>query len=367
MDAAAFLCTDITSTLNDYQTQSEFMKHSPHHKNADPPCLNKCPPCNNIVYSLVTANHSLLSKVEELKQSKMPHDDRPSISGDSAVKKSSALYTGAVPVHQCGSGSGSNSGQKKKSGSESSSGGSSSSNRSSHRRGGGGGVTGNGRGLSSSGDSDDNEDDDRKRGQPLRGHRREPRSKPHFLNDAEDDEATDSADEGGSEDAPEMMEYGSSSKPVTEGGGGAGGSENTSSFFNAAKHRGERSTVSAGSSTTISIESVAGSKEHPREGASATAPANQLGIGSPVNMSVGYVVPEALAARVMDKTTPPASGVGTPTQDSPRLLLDRASGRMTPGTPITSPDALPLSIAQQVSLTCTVYIVIVSEDVCTCV
>ena len=209
-----------------------------------------------------------------------------------------------------GGGSGSNSGssssksQKQKSGSESGSSGHGSSSSSHHQSQQGGGM----RGFGSSGDSDENDDDDKKR-RPPRGLNKEPKSRVSFTE--EDDEATDSADEGRSDEGMDFIGY----APVA----------NKSSTFESGTSL--RQTTPG----TITVESVG-------PGIIGTTLLTGPQLGSPINMSVGYGVPETMAPRVVDKS-PSGSGsrVGTPTLDSPRP----SDGRVTPGTPELSPVIAP--------------------------
>ena len=240
---------------------------------------------------------------------------------------SSLSYScGAKPKNrsnESGSGSGSHSGssgsksQKQKSGSESSSSGrgSTSSHHQSHQ---GGGI----RGLGSSGDSDENDDDDKRR-KPQRGLNKEPKSRVSFAED--DDEATDSADEGRSDEVMEYPNVGYTSP-------GVGMHKNVPG-----KSGGSLRQTTPG---TITVESVV-----PGVIGSTLMLGPQL--GSPINMAVGYGISESMAPRMMDKS-PSGSGsqMGTPTLDSPRP----SDGQVTPGTPVLSPVIAPVS---QVGSTCT--------------
>lgn len=231
-------------------------------------------------------------------------------SGDTASMQHHSYSSGTKPKGHSneggGSGSSSSKGQKQKSGSESGSSGHGSSSSSHHQSQQGGGM----RGFGSSGDSDENDDDDKKR-RPPRGLNKEPKSRVSFTED--DDEATDSADEGRSDEGMDFTGY----APVA----------NKSSAFEGGTSL--RQTTPG----TITVESVA-------PGIIGTTLLTGPQLGSPINMSVGYGVPETMAPRVMDKS-PSGSGsrMGTPTQDSPRP----SDGRVTPGTPELSPMIAPAS------------------------
>jgi len=218
--------------------------------------------------------------------------------------------------NESGGGSGSNSGssgskgQKQKSGSESSSSGRGSTS-SHHQSQQGGGI----RGLGSSGDSDENDEDDKRR-RPPRGLNKEPKNGVSFTED--DDEATDSADEGRSD---EVMEY--TSVGYTSPGGGMNKGV-------PGKSGGSLRQTTPG---TITVESVV-------PGVIGSTLLLGPRLGSPINMAVGYGVSESMAPRVMDKS-PSESGsrIGTPTLDSPRP----SDGRITPGTPVLSPEIAQVS------------------------
>ena len=196
---------------------------------------------------------------------------------------------------------------------------------------------GSGRSRSGSSDSSDDNGDDDKRPRPLRG-RKEPKAKSDFADD--DDEATDSADEGRCDDTPRCMTMDYS--PQSQNG-----SQNTHTskdppgelpIFDSNKNAsdgGGRTRIQTGSGlSSIAIESV-GYEDINMIGTSAVPH-----LASPVNMSVGYGIPAAPENNsmiMMDKTLPdsnPDSRIGTPTLDSPRPLLD---GATIPRTPLMSP------------------------------
>lgn len=208
-------------------------------------------------------------------------------------------------IHTCGqsnenTGSSKGGSQKQKSGSESSTSSTQGFTRSSHR---------SGRNLSSGSDSDEDGDGEKRR-RPPRGLKREPKSKVSFLEE-DDDEATDSADEGEG-----IMDY---------SGFGARRVGKKSSF--------EDSGGSVGTASTITVQSL------PKDGhIGASSPQ----LASPVNLAVGYGVPESLATHMIDKSptgSHSGSRMGTPTLDSPRLIEEHD----TLGTPVLSPEIAPVS------------------------
>ncbi len=193
-----------------------------------------------------------------------------------------------------GSGSTSSGKQKQKSASESSSssggGGSASQSQSQSQQGGRHGGLG-----SESSDSDDNDDDERKR-RPPRDLKKEPKTKEVFAD--EDDEATDSADEGADPvidcDATEEGQVNVSSEPARR----------------SSKENSGRSVTS-----TVTIESKEVSMSSP----------------GPVNMSVGYGgVLEEMPPRIIDKDSPESTLAGTPVLDSPRPLQGIESEAQSP-------------------------------------
>ena len=243
---------------------------------------------------------------------------------------------------------------------------SSTSSSSSHRSGGSGNRQGNtgsrpgertggSRRSFSSGSSDSSEDDkdeDDKRRPPYRHRNKEPKSKPGFSDD-EDDEATDSADEGGNQGTPASMTLDFSPQSQKGGGGegrgrrSRGGSKDRFRPLELPTGLSKSRSSNGSSSSTISVESIVSSKE-----------TNQLEAGvhipqSPVNMSVGYgtlssaapldSVLESTSNQLTEKSpTDSAKGLtlGTPTMDSPRpLTLKEANSPGTP--PAMSPEIPP--------------------------
>ena len=203
-----------------------------------------------------------------------------------------------------GSGSGSGSGSSKsqqKSNSESST-----SSGSSHHRGGGGGRSHRGgRRFGSGSDSDDDDDGEKKR-KPPRKLNCGPKGKVIF---EDDDEATDSADEGADDSVMEITGY--------EGG-----------------------------SRSVAIRPTSGSSSITIESSDGHSGGTSQPLGSPVNMSVGYgaalTIDATISPHVMDKCSPDSEscGAGTPTQDSPRVLVPE--GRVSPANQLMSPEIAPV-------------------------
>lgn len=262
------------------------------------------------------------------------------LTSDSVLKDLSGFHVIGDSHHQegctdSGGSSGQNSGSsgnKKQKNSSSSSHHGSSSSSGQHGTG-----MGSGRSRSGSSDSSDDNGDDDKRPRPRGNGRKEPKSKLDFPND-EDDEATDSADEGGCDDTPRSMTMDCS--PQSQNGSRAthpnkeppgelpifDNNKNSSSMDNG----GGDGVGSSRGQSTIAMEPVGYDKD-----------VNMMGtLGSPVNMAVGYGIPaapESSSLIVMDKAFPdsnPESRTGTPTLDSPRPLVD---GSATPRTPLLSP------------------------------
>ncbi len=204
-----------------------------------------------------------------------------------------------------------------------------------------------GKSRSNSGSSDssgDNGDDDKRRRPHRRGGGSSSKdSKPKLMD--EDDEATDSADEGVEEEEEEeeeedtpnnmIVDFNSSPRSTQSGSGNDHTpSETRTSIFPSTypRHEGSEELESSsdhppgiaplgggdpggvgvgGSSGTITVESMRPS-------------ANALELSNTINMIVGYGVPASIvpqgigksSLQVMDKS-PPGSGLGTPTLDSP--------------------------------------------------
>ena len=251
---------------------------------------------------------------------------------------------------------------------------SSTSSSSSHRSGGSGNRQGNTGGRSgertggnrrgfSSGSSDsseDDKDDDDKRRPPYRRRNKEPKSKSGFSDD-EDDEATDSADEGGNQGTPNSMtmdfspqsQKGGSSD--SRGGRSRGGSKDRFRPIDLPSGLSKSRSSNGSSSSTISVESIVGSKDANQVEASTHIPQ------SPVNMSVGYgnLASAAPLNTALDSSTnqlteksPTDSTKGlsldTPTMDSPRPLTLKDAN--SPGTPpVMSPEIPPTFPAEVIS------------------
>ena len=281
------------------------------------------------------------------------------------------------------SSSGSGSGKKQQNTNSNRSGSSSSSSQrsgsGSSQRGGGGGGTGMGGGRTlsgSSGDSSDDGDDDHNK-RPRQQLNKEPKSKPDF--DDEDDEETDSADEGGDDHSPSGMtlELNSPSSIQNDSGGsmsshgglglGEGGEGKGQEGRRGRNNLGSLPLLGGGSSVTSSSRfstSISGGttvesitlKEGIAGGSriATTTLISSSQINSPVNMAVGYGVPVLAATDgdgLMTTTTAavgaassssvPSSELGTPTQDSPSPP-PHLGGRDTPGTPrAMSPEITP--------------------------
>ena len=279
------------------------------------------------------------------------------------------------------SSSGSGSGKKQQNTNSNRSGSSSSSSQrsgsgSSQRGGGSGTGMGGGRTLSgSSGDSSDDGDDDHNK-RPRQQLNKEPKSKPDF--DDEDDEETDSADEGGDDHSPSAMTLELNSPPsiqndnggpmsshgglgLGEGGEGKGqegrrGRNNLSNLpllggGSSGTSSSRFSTSMSGGATVESItlkEGIAGGSR-----IATTTLISSSQINSPVNMAVGYGVPvlaatdgdglmtTTAAVGATSSSSVPNSELGTPTQDSPSPP-PHLGGRDTPGTPrAMSPEITP--------------------------
>ena len=269
-------------------------------------------------------------------------------------KGGSKSSTSSSSSHQSGSGSGSR-----------------------HRQDTAGGRSGRGRGSGrgySSGSTDsseDDKDDDDKRRRPYHKRNKEPKSKPGFSDD-EDDEATDSADEGVNQDTPNSitLDFSPQSQNNENRGHPTGGTKERyrSDLPNSLPGLGGKSVRgSDGLVSTISVESIISSKDSGRV-AGSIIPVPQ----SPINMAVGYGIPSAAAAppQVLDNmmdTQPSQQPVenkspqesstdltlGTPTLDSPRPLGNKELN--SPGTPPPmSPEIAP-SFPVEVRYTCTCY------------
>lgn len=239
----------------------------------------------------------------------------------------------------------------------------------------------------SSGDDDDDEEDERRR-RPRHEGRGRGKDKPKLLD--EDDEATDSADEGMDDTTPNSMvvdfpspqsnqsegEAGSSSATAAAGksphyplgiggtfpshspspsGVQGPGSTHRPTSLTPDQFETKTTTLCSGTSGsaevvdmtqgkaasgTISVETMG-----PKESSSSAEPS------SAVNMIVGYGVPASVVPpRPLDKS-PPESDLGTPTQDSPSPL-GASEEKMTPlatpvpVTPVLSP---ALTLLPQVS------------------
>ena len=278
---------------------------------------------------------------------------------------------GEATDHQGSSDSGgSGSGKKQKSGSESS-------NSSSQQSGSGsrsGRKTGSSRSHSGSSDGSGNEgdDDEGKRRHPRHGGSERPSKDLKLKLVDEDDEATDSADEGvDGDNTPNSMvvDFNSPSGPQSNKSGAEDGMDPnskashysiTSSYLSHQSNSNNRLSglttadvnhfkektvlneamtpvAAQGESGTIAIESMA-----PKE-------SNSVELSSAVNMIVGYGVPASVVPSVVDKS-PPESDPGTPTLDSPRSLMadEKTTPLATPVamTPVLSP---ALSLLPQVS------------------
>ncbi len=256
------------------------------------------------------------------------------VSVGAALPFSSSLVMEATS----GSGSSTSSGkQKQKTASESSSGSgggggaSSSSSQPRSQRGGRRGGLG-----SESSDSDDNDDDERKR-RPPRDLKKEPKSKVDFPDD--DDEATDSADEG----ADPVIDCDPLSNSSRAGAVG------TSSEVGEEEQRVSRDDGGGSVTSTVTIES--------KEVISLSSPR----LASPVNMAVGYGVLDAMPPRVIDKDSPESTLAGTPILDSPRLLQDIPSASHTP---LMSPEVVCVSQVCSVYVTTIVVVVLLFCILC---
>ncbi len=180
----------------------------------------------------------------------------------------------------------------------------------------------------SSDSSDDGKDDDDKRRIPYRRKKKEPKSKPGFSDEEDDDEATDSADEGRSQDTPNSMTL-DFSPQSQKGARRRSGSKDRFRPSDIPSGLSSKTRSSNGSSSsTISVESIKGAS---RSEMGAHVPP------SPVNMAVGYGVPSSAAPLVLEPSqskSPMESSkellLGTPTVDSPRSLALKAN---SPGTP----------------------------------
>lgn len=217
-----------------------------------------------------------------------------------------------------GSGSTSSGKQKQKSASESSSGsgggggGGNSSQHQSQRGGRRGGLG------SESSDSDDDDGDERKR-RPPRDLKKEPKSKVDFPDD--DDESTDSADEGAD---PVII-----CEPSTSAGARVIGS--TSSDVGDDGRMQLRDDGAGNIASAVMIESQEGPRPTP-------------GLTSPINMAVGYGTLGEMPPRVMDKESPESTLPGTPVLDSPQPLHEMESD---PQSLTLSPEIVSVSQVRQ--------------------
>lgn len=212
---------------------------------------------------------------------------------------------------------------------------------------------GNGRSYSSrsSDSSEDDKDDDDKRRRPYNRQKKEPKSKSGFSDD--DDEATDSADEGVNQDTPTSIalvfspqSQKSESNSINFSRGSSGGSKERYNQPTSLPVGGKARGIDDGVSM-ISVETIISSKEPHRV-------VNSIVPQSPINMTVGYGIPSATVTpptvignlmevnssqpqTALDDKSPTESNpdlmLGTPTQDSPRLLGSKEL--MSPGTPST--------------------------------
>lgn len=250
-------------------------------------------------------------------------------------------HAGEEPSDSGGSGSQSSGGKQQKSGSESSNSSSQQSGSGSRSGGGKAGRTFSHSGSSdSSGDDDDDDEDKRRRHHHKVGNKD---AKPKLVD--EDDEATDSADEGEEDATPNSMIMDFSPPQSNQSEGGTDGSSQLNShrptsLVTATNHYEgklavhESATISTpldnqGATGTISIESMA-----PVESSRSLESSNAI------NMIVGYGVPASAQPQALDKT-PPDSELGTPTLDSPPPPLgeDKSTPLATPVpmTPVLSP------------------------------
>lgn len=224
-----------------------------------------------------------------------------------------------------------------------------------HRQGTVGGRSGRGRGSGlsySSGSTDsseDDKDDEDKRRRPYHKRNKEPKSKPGFSDD-EDDEATDSADEGVSQDTPNSitLDFSPQSQKGENNNSRRGGTKERyrSDLPNSLPGLGKSVRGSDGLVSTISVESIISSKDSGGRVERSIIPIPQ----SPINMAVGYGTPPVLdnmmdaqpsqtVANKMPQESGPNLTLGTPTLDSPRPLGDKEL--TSPGTPPMSPEIAP--------------------------
>ena len=238
-------------------------------------------------------------------------------------------------------------GKQQKSGSESSN--SSSQQSGSGSRSGGGRKAGGSCSRSGSSDSSgDDEDDEEKRRRPHHGVGGAGKdSKPKLVD--EDDEATDSADEGVEGDAtPNSMIMDFSPPQSNQSGSGTDHTSKESQFPGSYTQRPTSLTPTPnhyegkcdedpvstpldnqGATGTIAIETMA-----PMESSGSVESSHTI------NMIVGYGVPASAPHQALDKT-PPGSELGTPTLDSPPPPLGEEKSiplaTPVPITPILSP------------------------------
>lgn len=265
-----------------------------------------------------------------------------------------------------GGGQSSGSGKQQKSGSESSNSSSQQSGSGSRSGGGGGGKAGGGscsRSGSSDSSGDDDDEDDGKRRRPHRGGGGPSKDlKPKLLD--EDDEATDSADEGVDDATPNSMIMDFSSPRSNQSGSGADHTSTTTtkpplpfaSNISTYSHTSSSSQPSGSQRpSTLTPNHFEGGKAD--SVMSAAPPGNQGGTGTvaiesmessnmvepsnAINMIVGYGVPASAPPQPVGKS-PPESELGTPTLDSPSSLVEEkatplAATPVPPVTPVLSP------------------------------
>lgn len=291
-----------------------------------------------------------------------PARSRALVCGDSGVVTLGLFRGGGCDLKEkelsdSGGGSGgsqSSDGKQQKSGSESSNSSSQQSGSGSRSGGGGGGGGKAGGGsCSRSGSSDssgDDEDDEDKRRRPHRGVGGAGKDSKLKLVD-EDDEATDSADEGVEGDAtPNSMIVDFSPPQSNQSGSGTDHASKESQFPPASYTQRPTSLTPTPNHYEGKCDEDAVSTPLDNQGATGTiaietmAPMESSGCvesSHTINMIVGYGVPASAPHQALDDKTPPGSELGTPTLDSPPPPLgeDKSTPLATPApiTPILSP------------------------------
>ena len=233
--------------------------------------------------------------------------------------------------------------------------------------------------CSGSSDSSGEEDDDDKERRPHRkGGGAGKEAKPKFVD--EDDEATDSADEGVGGDATPnsmIMDFSPPQSNQSESGTDRTSTTKGSHFLPSTGTYSQQTQLNnrpttltptpnhsetdtdvistpldnQGATGTISIESMAPSES-----------CNTVESSSTINMIVGYGVPASTPTQAPVDKSPHGSDLGTPTLDSPPLLGPKTTPLATP-VPMLSPG---LSLLPQVTHACACHVPPQVTHACAC-